>query len=422
MRVTAAFSRLLRLSGVHVRDVRFRPDRVIVEVGLRRRRLVCPLCGHSTGARRDSRPVDSVWRHLDLGIWRLEVHARLRRLECPTHGVRVEGVPFARHGSGFTRDFEQLVAWLATRTDKTTVKRMVRIDWDTVGRIIARVCADELDGDRLQRLFEIGIDEVSWRKGHRYLTLVTDHHRRCVVWGTDGAGADAADKLFAELGPERSAQIEAISLDMGPGYALSARQDGHAPQATICIDNYHVVQLATKALDEVRRDYWNQLRTLGDQQAARRFKDARWALLKNPDNLTDTQAATHRRLRRAGGEVWRAYTLKEALRGIFAPGLSLDDVTVLIDRFISRASRSRLDPFIRLAKTITRHRDGILAAIRLGITNARTEALNNKVRLITRRAYGFHSADAALALVLLTCGPITLTPPHETHPHQPARP
>jgi len=253
---------------------------------------------------------------------------------------------------------------------------------------------------------------------------VTDHHRRCVVWGTDGAGADAADKLFAELGPERSAQIEAISLDMGPGYALSARQDGHAPQATICIDNYHVVQLATKALDEVRRDYWNQLRTLGDQQAARRFKDARWALLKNPDNLTDTQAATHRRLRRAGGEVWRAYTLKEALRGIFAPGLSLDDVVVLIDRFISRASRSRLDPFIRLAKTITRHRDGILAAIRLGITNARTEALNNKVRLITRRAYGFHSADAALALalVLLTCGPITLTPPHETHPHQPARP
>jgi transposase len=115
--------------------------------------------------------------------------------------------------------------------------------------------------------------------------------------------------------------------------------------------------------------------------------------------------------------VWRAYTLKEALRAIFAPGLDLEDVTVLIDRFISRATHSRLEPFLRLAQTITKHRQGILAAIRLGITQGRTEVLNNKVRLITRRAYGFHSAKAALALVLLTCGPITLTPPHELHLH-----
>ena len=113
--------------------------------------------------------------------------------------------------------------------------------------------------------------------------------------------------------------------------------------------------------------------------------------------------------------MWRAYTLKEALRAIFQPGLTLADVTILIDRFISKATRSRLAPFLRLAKTIRRHRDGILQAIRLGINQGRTEALNNKVRLITRRAYGFHSAKAALALVLLTCGPITLHLPHELH-------
>jgi transposase len=409
---------------------------------LRRKRLVCPLCEYSTAARRDTRSVDTVWRHLDLGTWRLEIRARRRRLRCPGHGVRAEGVPFARPGCEFTRDFECLVAWLATRTDKSTVKRLVRIDWDTVGRIVERVCADELDRDRLMDLFDIGMDEVSWRKQHRYLTLVVDHRRRCVVWGTEGAGADAADRFYTALDPEpppdpsdaeppeiqqeppaerdrdrrvgeRAGRIRAISLDMGPGYAKSARE--HAPQAIICVDPYHVVQLANKALDEVRRDYWNHLRSLGDQDAAKRFKDARWALLKNPEDLTDKQAATHRELKRAGGEVWRAYTLKEALRGIFAPGLSLDDVTILIDRFISRAARSRLAPFIRLAQTIRKHRDGILAAIRLGITQARTEALNNKVRLITRRAYGFHSAEAALALVLLTCGPITLQPPHELH-------
>ncbi len=177
----------------------------------------------------------------------------------------------------------------------------------------------------------------------------------------------------------------------------------------------HVVQNANKALDEVRRAYWNELRQSSDPQAAKRFKDARWSLLKAPAKLTDKQAATLRRLKAAGGEVWRGYTLKEATRGIFEPGLTTADVEVLIDRLLSRLARSRLEPFIRLGKTIRKHRDGILAAVRLGINQGRTEALNNKVRLITRRAYGLHSAEAALALIMLTCGPITLHLPHQLH-------
>jgi transposase len=433
VRVTTAFSRLLRLPGVWVRKVRFESDRVIVEVALRRRRLVCPECGYSAAARKDTRPEDSVWRHLDLGVWRLEVHCRRRRLWCPVHGARTEGVPFARPGAEFTRDFECLVAWLMARADKSTVKRLLRIDWDTVGRIVKRVCDDELDPDRLENLYDIGVDEVSWKRQHNYLTLVADHRRGKIVWGTNGAGEKAADRFFEELDPEivlslppddepvseqplvgeRAGRLEAISLDMGHGYAASARK--HAPQAVICIDPYHVVQAANQALDEVRRAYWNELRASGDKQAAKRFKDSRWCLLKKPERLTDQQAATLARIRAAGGEVWRAYELKEATRGIFQPTLSIEDVEVLIDRLLSRLARSRLEPFIRFGKTLRKHRDGILAAIRLGINQGRTEALNNKVRLITRRAYGFHSANAALALVLLTCGPITLHLPHDLH-------
>ena len=201
MRVTAAFSRLLRLPGVWVRKVRFEPDRVVVEVALRRRLLVCPECGYPTRARKDKRPVDSVWRHLDLGIWRLEVRCRRRRLWCPVHGARTESVPFARPGSEFTCDFECLVAWLATRTDKSTIKRMLRIDWDTVGRIVKRVCDAELDAGRLNDLYDIGVDEVSWKRQHKYLTLVVDHQRRQVVWGCEGSGQAAADEFFDELDP-----------------------------------------------------------------------------------------------------------------------------------------------------------------------------------------------------------------------------
>ncbi|MDA8360081.1 MAG: hypothetical protein M0Z95_28140 [Actinomycetota bacterium] len=128
MRVTAAFSRLLALPEVWVREVAFEPGVVVVSIVLRRRLLICPLCSHTTSARYDTRPDASTWRHLDLGIWRLEVRAPLARLRCPTHGVVTEGVPFARAGSRFTRDFEDLVGYLATTADKATIGRLLRID------------------------------------------------------------------------------------------------------------------------------------------------------------------------------------------------------------------------------------------------------------------------------------------------------
>jgi transposase len=463
MRVTAAFSRLLDLPGIWVRNVAFRPDRVVVTVVLRRKKLVCPKCSFSTMARENEQDHDSVWRHLDLGVWRLEVRARLRRLRCPEHGVHVEGVPFARDGARFTRDFEDLVAWLVTKTDRTAVCRLVRIDWETVGRIIKRVGDELLPADRLGDLFEISLDEVAWRRGHRYLTLVGDHREGCVVWGTEGKGQAAADEFFHALDPPpddpstrtgpsawepvpaimvpfgpcptvaagegipaawltdgleldpqlvaRASRLRAVSMDMTGGYAKSVRQ--HAPQAEIVIDNYHVVALATKALDEVRREHWNELRAAGPAGAAKQFKQDRWALLKNPDDLSDLQATTLAAIQAGGGKVARAWAMKEMVRAIFAPGLTATAVDELLDRLLSRLSRCRLRPFIRLGGTIRKHRQGIIAARRLKLSNARAEALNNKAKLIVRRAYGFHSAGAALALILLTCGPITLTLPHD---------
>lgn len=419
MRVTTAFKRLLRLPGVDVTAVEFGTVAVVVVVALRRRRLACPECGWSTRARYDHRPVDSTWRHLDLGVWRLEVRARLRRLRCPTHGVRTEGVPFARSGSGFTADFEALVAWLATRTDKTAITRLVRISWRAVGRICERVVADTLDPHRLDDLFEIGVDEISWRRHHNYLTLVADHRSGRVVWGAEGKDAATLDGFFAELGEGRAARLGAVSMDMGPAFAKSVAE--HAPRATICLDPFHVVALGTKALDEVRRPIWQQMRRLPDPATAKRFKGARWALLKNPDDLTERQAETLRAIKRTGGEMWRAYQLKEALRAVFAGDLGADEAAELLARWCSRAQRSRLEPFVRLARTVRSHFDGILAAVRLGLSNGRVEGLNNRVRLIVRRAFGFHSAGAALALVMLSCGPIDLVLPHERMDVRPHR-
>ena len=326
--------------------------------------------------------------------------------------MRTEAVPFARSGSRFSRDFEDLVGWLATTMDKTAIRRLARIDWETVGRIITRVMHDGLDPGRLGALFEVGVDEVSWRKRHKYLTLVSDHRRAKIVWGAEGRDAATLDAFFGELGASRSAQLTAVSMDMSAGYAKSVTREGHAPQAVICYDPFHVVALATRALDTVRRQVWQDMRWT-DEAAARRFKGARWCLLKNPENLNDEQAATLRKLRRRGGDLWRAYSLKEALRAIFAGDLDEAEVASLLDSFCSRASRSRLREFVTLAQTIRKHKAGILCAIRLGINNARHEGLNRRVRLIINRAYGFHSAQAGLALIMLSLGPITHVLPHE---------
>src|SRR5919106_2219094 len=192
------------------------------------------------------------------GAWRSQ--RRFAVLSAQRTGCAGRLCPCARAGSGFTTDFEDLVGWLATTMDKTAICRLVRIDWDTVGRIIERVMDDGLDPERLESLFEIGVDEVSWRKRHKYLTLVSDHRRRQVVWGAEGRDAATLDGFFDELGEQRAAGIEAVSMDMSAGYARSVTAEGHAPQATICWDPFHVVALATKALDVVRRQVWNDLR------------------------------------------------------------------------------------------------------------------------------------------------------------------
>ena len=412
MRVTTALKHLIRLPGVNISAVEFGSTAVVVTVSLRRRLLVCPDCGSETRAAYEKRgQVVSSWRHLDLGVWRLEIRAYLRRLVCPVHGVRVEGVPFAGPRSGFTTDFEALVAWLATKTDQTTITKLVRIDWDTVGRICARVAAEKLDPTRLDDLSQIGVDEVSWKKHHNYLTLVTNHDTRKVVWAAKGKDSTTLDGFFDELGEAKSAQIAAVSMDMGPAFAKSVRT--HAPGAVICFDPFHVIKVAVGALEDVRKEIWRQLRLLPDQSVAKQFRGARWALLKNPGDLTDPQAATLAGIRQNGGALWRAYNLKEALRACFAGDLDADDTMAMLDRWSSWAQRSRLEPFIKAARTIRKHRDGILAAINHKLTNGLIEGLNNKVRMIIRRAYGFHSAEASIALVMLSCGPVDLALPYE---------
>ena len=405
MRVSTAFNRLLRLPGASVIDVSFTADGVIVTVRLRRRRRVCSRCGQTGRLAIHGRRVKR-WRHLDLGANRCIVECELRRLWCRTCGAQFEAVPWARPGSRYTRDFEDVVAWLAQQMAKTPIAGLLRIGWDTVGRIVERVLADHLDEARLEGLVCIGVDEISYRRHHRYLTSVVDHRGGAIVWCAAGRNAATLRAFFDELG-ERKQSIRAISIDMSGGYEKAIREA--IPAAEIAFDPFHVVRLGQRAVDQVRRDEWNA-HERSHTPSGRWIKGTRWSLLKAPAKQTIDQLALLGEVQQANKALYRAFLLKEELRLLY----QLDDPRLApahLDAWLAWASRSRLTPFIKLARTIRRHRPGILAAIRLGLTNGRLEGLNSRIRLISHRSFGFHSAGPLIALVYLCCAGITIDLP-----------
>jgi transposase len=248
VRVSTAFNRLLALAGARVIDVLFGVDGVSVRVALTRRRLVCSRCGQVYRSSYDS--AVRRWRHLDLAGRRCFIEYELRRVRCRDCGVRVEAVPWARPDARHTRDFEDLVAFCAQQMAKSQVQALLRIAWDTVGRIVVRVVADHLDERRLDGLVQIGCDELSYRRGQRYLTNVADHHTGRIVWSAPGRNAQTLRAFFDELG-ERKHSIRAVSIDMSGGYEKAVR--AALPDAQITFDPFHVVALAGRAVDDVRR-------------------------------------------------------------------------------------------------------------------------------------------------------------------------
>jgi transposase len=311
--------------------------------------------------------------------------------------------------------FDQQVAWLATQCSKTAVTELMRIAWRTVGAIIARVWADTAGGlDLFAGLRRIGIDEISYKRGHKYLTVVVDHDTGRLVWAGVGREKATLRAFFEALGPERCKQITHVSADGAPwiGDVVAER----CPTAVRCADPFHVVKWATSALDEVRRQAWNNARadaaTLRARRAvgkenystghAKALKNSRFALWKNPENLTTRQQAKLTWIAKAEPTLHRAYLLKEALRLVFQ--LPHDEAVDALEAWINWARRCRIERFVKLQRAIVAHKTEILAAIEHGLSNGLIESVNTKIRLITRMAFGFANPHALIALAMLNLG------------------
>jgi transposase len=343
------------------------------------------------------------WRALDLGTMRVYLTGDAPRVDCAVHGPTVVAVPWARHDSRFTNAFEDTAAWLAAHAAASTVAELLRTTWRAVSGIIGRVVAERAGAtDRLAGLRRIGIDEIAYRKGHRYLVVVLDHDTGRIVWSGEGRKKETVEKFFAALGLERAARLTHVSADGAAwiGDVVAA----YAPQAMRCLDAFHAVGWITDALDEVRRTVWNQLRggRGGSTEESKALKGARWALWKNPKRLNDEQKATLASIQATNRPLYRAYLLKEQFREVFkVKGVN---GRLLLKAWLRWASRSKIPAFVKVAQKIRRHLDEIHNTLDSGLSNARVEATNTHLRVLTRRAYGYHSAEALIAIADLTRG------------------
>ena len=343
------------------------------------------------------------WRHLNLAQTPLYLEAEVREGRCPQcDGRRVEDVPWAAHRAEHTWAFDRYVARLVQITDQTAVSELAKIAWRTVGAIVQRVVAALGPKHLLDDLVGISVDETAYKRGHRYLTIVVNLETGDAVWAAEGKSAATLGQFFDALGPERCAKLEVVAMDMHGGYAKAVQE--RCPNADVVYDRFHIVQLLLDAVDEVRRAECVQL-TAVDR---RMLKGTRFALLRNPKHLQPKHHAAIARVHATNRRLMRAYELRvdfEEFWTLTHP----DDGRRFLMNWTRAALRSRLAPLRRFAKTIRARIDGVLGFIRwYGVTSARSEGRNNKIKMLIHRAYGFHSAEAVLAMITLCCSGIAL--------------
>ena len=398
----------------------------------------CPFCGRRNLPRYDRQSKNNkVWRGLDFAGILVEIEASTHRVTCPEHGVVTAAVPWAYPMSSFTKDFDVTVAWLAKYLPRSAVAGYMRIDWQTVGNCMSRALHD-LEPERSRRLnglVNIGIDETSYQKGHKYITVVVNHDTNTVVWVADGHGKSVLEQFYKGLTDEQLASIKVVTGD-GARWITDCVNE-FTPECERCVDPFHVVEWAMDALDEVRKDRWRaayeKAQKLSKENPQKRgrpkaddgiaaevqvarskaseIKNSSYTLGKAPEHLTEKQKIRLDMIQANDPQLYRAYCLKESLR-LLLKSTDFEQAGADLKHWLWWASHSRIPAFKELYKKIKRHKEHILNTIRLGLSNARIEATNNKIKLIIRKAYGFRNIQNMMDMVYLVCSDIRIPLPN----------
>lgn len=385
MLVESLIKETVELQGFRVMAVRRVPDGLEAELAPDRR--FAPRCG-ACGRLARYRDIRHARRFRHVPLWGIGVHLVYapRRVICEyCDGVHVEALPWVSGKRQLTR---ALMVTLATWARVLTWKQVANLfhcAWSTVATAVDEAVAHGLINQDLTGITHIGMDEISRKRGHVYVTNVYDLRRRRLLWSGEGRAKETLEAFFNWFGEERTAKLEGICCDMWQPYidVIKAK----APKAILVFDKFHIVQHLSKAVDQVRRD---EIREKGKEHKDLMSK-TRYIWLKNPWNLTEKQQVRLSELEHLNLKINRAYLLKEAFQGFWGyrrPSWAKR----YLDKWFWWTTHSRLQPMRDFAWMLRRHEDDLMNYFRMPIHNGTVEGLNNKAKVISHKAYGFRTA------------------------------
>ena len=373
-------------------------ESMVIEVDVQSRKNskpVCSSCGHTGGC----------YDHLDLRrfefvpLWGIPVYFcyRMRRVNCKHCGIKIESVPWAEGKSSMTQSFMYFLASWAKKLSWQETARSFNTSWHKVFCAVKYVVDWGLKHRDLSSVESVGVDEVAWKRGHKYLTLVYQIDRGCtrLLWIGKDRTVKTLLRFFRFFGKENTQRLKHVCSDMWKAYIKVIKKK--APQAIHILDRFHIVAKINKAIDEVRASEYRHMQKDGYEPI---LKKSRWCLLKRKENLTENQEATLKDLLQYNLKSIRAYLLKEDFHG-FWEYVSPTWAGKFLDRWCTRVMRSKIEPMKKVAKTIRKHKPLILNWFKAKkqFSSGVVEGLNNKVKVATKKAYGFreyHCIEIAL--------------------------
>ena len=373
---------------------------IIVAVKPHKNGCRCPQCGRRGKIVRIMQP--RRWRDVRVCGRTVWLQHSPREIRCPTHGRRVEESPWAEPGARATYRLEYLLLRCCQAMPQKAAAQMLGMPTSTLSDILHRVIGRVRQKHSIRDLKKIGIDEISYAKGHKYATVVYDLERSCVVWVGRGKARQTIDQFFKdELSPYQKAKIKWACCDMSETFIGAILQ--HCPNATLVLDRFHVVKALNDAVDEVRKEQWREA-CAEDRKA---LKGLRWLLYRHSSTRSRKDTITLKALEKANQRIYRAWRLKDEFEQLWnykAPWAAKR----FLNTWTTTALRSRLEPLKKFVRTVRKHADGILAFVETHLTNAAAEGINRIIKIVKNRASGFRCLDAFSDLIFLTVGDLDI--------------
>jgi transposase len=394
---------LLRLKGIFVVNYEFKARERMLNLWVRPYKCGChcPKCDrrctivHVTSSAR-------MWRDLPICGWSVYFWYCPKEILCPTHGRVQEMIPWAEPYARITYRFEYAMLVYCQIMTQKAAARLLNIPTSTLSDLLHQSISRLREGHRIRALKTIGIDEISYCKGHKYATIVYDLDKSRVIWVGKGKGRETIDLFFnGKLSDYQKKQIKWASCDMSEAYMGAIKH--HAPNARLVLDRFHIVKAINGAVDEVRKEQWRQ----ANDQDRKVLKGMRWLLFKSSSKRSKDDCSALKALQKGNRRIYRAWFLKDQFESFW--NFSDEEAAErFLKQWITSALRTRLASMKKLGLTLRKYSSEIISFVQSHLTNAVGEGLNRIIKIVKNRASGFRNLESFADIIFLTVGDLDL--------------